>query len=87
MKATKVEALSLSQMSNFIARRPVYTVLGTEKYERLTGRSPRDWRAAVEDYVRKWFMAQPSSFYANGITKLPIHWEKCVEKSGDYVEK
>src|SRR5262249_53671308 len=31
MKATKVEALSLSQMSNFIARRPVYTVLGTEK--------------------------------------------------------
>jgi dTDP-4-dehydrorhamnose reductase len=55
MKATKVEPVSLAQMSNFIARRPVYTVLGTAKYQRLTGRSPREWRAAVEDYVRTYF--------------------------------
>lgn len=42
---------------------------------------------AVEDFVRNWLMMQPSSFYDNGITKLPIRWEKCVMKSGDYVEK
>ncbi len=52
MKASTVGALSLGEMKNFIARRPVYTVLGTEKYERLTGEAPRDWHEAVEEYVR-----------------------------------
>lgn len=51
MRARSVGALSLGEMTNFVARRPAYTVLGTEKYERLTGTPPRDWRAAVADYV------------------------------------
>ena len=51
LRARKVDAVSLRDMKNFIARRPVYTVLGTEKYEQLTGQPPRDWRAAVADYV------------------------------------
>ena len=46
-------ALSLTDMQNFVARRPVYTVLATEKYEQLTGRAPRDWHDAVAEYVRK----------------------------------
>ena len=37
---------------NFVARRPVYTVLGTESMQRLTGVAPRDWHIAVADYVR-----------------------------------
>ncbi len=53
MRATTVDALSLAEMKNFVARRPVYTVLATEKYERLTGRAPRDWHDAVADYVRE----------------------------------
>ena len=52
MKAKTVGAVSLGEMKNFVARRPVYTVLGTEKYERLAGVAPRDWRVAVADYVR-----------------------------------
>ena len=52
MKASTVRASSLGEMTNFVARRPVYTVLGTEKYERLTGGAPRDWHLAVADYVR-----------------------------------
>jgi len=52
MKAKTVGAVSLGEMKNFVARRPVYTVLGTEKYERLTGAAPRDWHVAVADYVR-----------------------------------
>ena len=53
MKAKTIAALSLGEMTNFLARRPVYTVLGTEKYERLAGRAPRDWHDAVADYVRE----------------------------------
>ena len=37
MSAKTVGAGSLGEMKNFVARRPVYTVLGTEKYERLVG--------------------------------------------------
>ena len=39
-------------MKNFVAARPVYTVLGTEKLARLTNRAPRDWHEAVEEHVR-----------------------------------
>ena len=52
MKAKQVGAASLGEMKNFVARRPVYTVLGTEKYERITGATPRDWHLAVANYVR-----------------------------------
>lgn len=55
MKAKRVGASSLGEMKNFVARRPVYTVLGTEKYERLTGLAPRDWHLAVADYVRDYY--------------------------------
>lgn len=53
MRAKTIGASSLGEMKNFIARRPVYTVLGTEKYERLTGVAPREWQVAVADYVRR----------------------------------
>lgn len=52
LRAREVGAISLREMKNFIARRPVYTVLATEKYEQLTGQPPRDWREAVADYIR-----------------------------------
>src|SRR4030095_1014332 len=44
MRARTVGALRLADMKNFIAKRPVHSVLGTQKYERLTGRKPRTWR-------------------------------------------
>ncbi|MBA2622609.1 MAG: dTDP-4-dehydrorhamnose reductase [Chthoniobacterales bacterium] len=52
LRARRVGAVSLRDMKSFIARRPIYTVLATEKYERLTGQVPRDWREAVADYVQ-----------------------------------
>jgi len=56
LKATRVDPVTLSEMTNFVARRPIYTVLGTEKYERLAGKSPRDWHDEVEEYVRIHFV-------------------------------
>jgi len=53
VKTTEVKSLPMSGMKAFIARRPVYTVLSTEKLARLTGAPPRPWQEAVEEYVRQ----------------------------------
>jgi dTDP-4-dehydrorhamnose reductase len=53
LKAKTVSALKLSDMKNWIARRPVFSVLSTTKYIAMTGTSPRTWRGAVADYVRE----------------------------------
>ena len=52
MKARNVGAASLAEMKNFMAKRPVYSVLSNEKYRRVTGETPRHWRDVVADYVR-----------------------------------
>jgi dTDP-4-dehydrorhamnose reductase len=54
LKAKTVGALKLSDMKNWVARRPVYTVLSSAKYRALTGVSPRSWRDAVAEYVREF---------------------------------
>jgi dTDP-4-dehydrorhamnose reductase len=51
LKTTKVDALRLRDIVNFVARRPVYTALSPSKFARLTGMQPRSWRDAVAAYV------------------------------------
>ena len=55
LKARTVGALKLSQMKAWVARRPVYSVLSTAKYEELTGTTPRAWREAVADYITRFY--------------------------------
>jgi len=52
LRAHEVGAITLAEMKNFVARRPVHSVLATDQYERVTGKVPRDWRDAVAEYVR-----------------------------------
>ena len=51
LKADRVGKLSLTDMKNFVARRPVYTVLSTAKFTALTGVQPRHWREAIAEYI------------------------------------
>ena len=51
MKARNVGAASMADMKTFIAKRPIYSVLSSEKFERATGQTPRSWRDAVAAYV------------------------------------
>jgi dTDP-4-dehydrorhamnose reductase len=51
LKAERIGAVTLADMKNFVARRPVHTVLSTAKFAALTGVKPRHWREAVAEYI------------------------------------
>jgi dTDP-4-dehydrorhamnose reductase len=52
LKTTTVAPLKLSEMRNFVAQRPVYSVLSTARFTEITGQPPRPWREAVSEYIR-----------------------------------
>jgi dTDP-4-dehydrorhamnose reductase len=54
MKARLIGSSSLAEMKSFVAKRPVYSVLSSARYERLAGQAVRPWRDAVADYVRNY---------------------------------
>ncbi len=55
LKAKTIGERKLRDMTNWIARRPVYSVLSKAKYTKLTGISPRTWREAVSDYITRFY--------------------------------
>ena len=58
LKGHTVAPQNMSDIAAFIAKRPVYTVMSTERLTRLTGLKPRSWQDAVGDYVKShWIPA------------------------------
>ena len=55
LKTTEVAPLKLSDMQNFVAQRPVYTVLSTVRFAEITGGAPRSWREALSEYIREHY--------------------------------
>jgi histone-lysine N-methyltransferase SETMAR len=56
---------------------PLKEVLGGEQFSS---------NQQVKQFVCSWLKTRPS-FYDTGMKKLPIRWEKCIQKAGNYVEK
>jgi dTDP-4-dehydrorhamnose reductase len=55
LRARNVGAVRLKDMSGWVARRPVYSVLSSAKYTKLTGARSRAWQDAVADYIRRFY--------------------------------
>jgi dTDP-4-dehydrorhamnose reductase len=56
LKGRTVAPQKMADLKAFIAKRPVYTVMSTAKFTRLTGITPRPWQEAVTEYVREQWL-------------------------------
>jgi len=41
----------------------------------------------VKQAVTSWIKLRTPEFFIDGMRKLILSWEKCIERQGDYVEK
>jgi len=41
----------------------------------------------VQQAVHEWLRSQPKEFFSRGISALLKHWNTCMERIGDYIEK
>ena len=41
----------------------------------------------VKQAVMSWIKQRTPEFFIDGMRKLVLRWEKCIERQGDYVEK
>jgi dTDP-4-dehydrorhamnose reductase len=60
MVAQEIQPITLASMKSFVAARPVHTILATDKFASITGLTPRPWREAVRDFVRKKYSKSSS---------------------------
>jgi dTDP-4-dehydrorhamnose reductase len=54
VKTTTVAPLSLKDMEGFVADRPAYTVMSTERLSESLKITPRSWQDALRDYIREY---------------------------------
>jgi len=41
----------------------------------------------VKQTVTSWIKQRKPEFFTDSMRKRVLHWEKCIERQGDYVEK
>lgn len=52
VRTTSVTSIELERVDFFKAARPAHTTLSTNRFSDVTGIAPRDWRAALSDYLQ-----------------------------------
>jgi dTDP-4-dehydrorhamnose reductase len=55
LRTRQIRPIHLSSMKNFVAARPIYSVMDTTRFASETGIRPRPWQEAVSDFVRRKF--------------------------------
>ena len=57
----------------------------------LTSRDLKGTHFTSDDDVKQgvtlWIKQRTPEFFIDGMRKLVLRWEKCIERQGDYVEK
>ena len=61
LKTRMVRPIGLADMKQFIAPRPVFSILSTCKLAEVTGMKPRSWREALREYIFQKYAPIPSS--------------------------
>ena len=61
--------------------------MGASSVRRWAKRFKDGKTEAIQKAVRQCLRMAGKEFYSRGIFKLPERWKKCVQISGDYVEK
>jgi dTDP-4-dehydrorhamnose reductase len=51
----QIRPIYLSSMKNFVAERPIYSVMNTTRFTSEIGLQPRPWQEAIGDFVRRKF--------------------------------
>ena len=55
-----VEAIPIASMTQFVAPRPVFTTLSTDKLAAVIGATPRHWHDALREYIFEKYAPLPS---------------------------
>ncbi len=53
LKAETVGAITLSELTAFVAKRPRYTAMTTDRFTQWTGLTPRAWAMPLAEFVRE----------------------------------
>ena len=61
--------------------------MGARSVERWVKHFKDGKTEAIQKAVRQCLRMAGMEFHRRGIFKLPERWDKCVQRSGDYVEK
>lgn len=56
LKTSRVRSIDMTELKDFVAARPRYTVLDTSLFQATTGIVPRSWKDALADYLRRHYV-------------------------------
>ena len=56
LKTSQLGGIAMKDLPVFVAERPHYSALSTEKYEKLIGSAPRSWQEATADYLDRYLI-------------------------------